>query len=116
MGIICTFGVMEIIKQNIDTLNKLCKQYHVAELYIFGSYAKNKVTDSSDIDLLVKFSGVEPIDYFDNYFEFKEALEKLFSRYVDLVEVQTIKNPILKKSIDRDKKMIYGRENSKMAV
>jgi tRNA(Leu) C34 or U34 (ribose-2'-O)-methylase TrmL len=27
------------------------------------------------------------------------------------VEIQTIKNPILKKSIDRDKILLYGRED-----
>lgn len=38
--------------------------------------------------------------------DFKEALKTLFSREVDLVEIQTIKNPILKKSIDRNKMML----------
>ncbi len=48
--------------------------------------------------------------------DFKEELEGLFSRNVDLVEIQTIKNPILKRSIDRNKKILYGRKDSKMAV
>lgn len=32
-------------------------------------------------------------------------------RLINLVEIQTIKNPILKKSIDRDKILLYGRED-----
>ncbi len=47
---------------------------------------------------------------------FKEALEKLLQRPVDLVEEQTIKNPILKQSIDKSKKLIYGRADSKVAA
>jgi hypothetical protein len=48
--------------------------------------------------------------------DFKADLEKLFSRKIDLVEVQAIKNPILKQSIDRDKINLYGREDTKVAV
>lgn len=76
----------------------------------------DRFSQDSDIDFLVLFSGVEPLEYFDNYMDFKEELEGLFSRNVDLVEIQTIKNPILKRSIDRNKKILYGRKDSKMAV
>ena len=107
---------MKIIEQNIDKITDLCQKFHVDELYLFGSVAKGNYSETSDIDFLVKFSGVDPLDYYDNYLNFKESLKELFSREVDLVELQTIKNPILKRSIDRDKKIIYGRKNSKMAV
>ena len=46
--------------------------------------------------------------YFDNYIHFKENLESLFGREVDLLEEQTLKNPILIKSINKSKKLIYG--------
>lgn len=107
---------MKIIRENINELKKLCDLYHVAELYVFGSIASEKFTDESDIDFLVKFLGVEPMDYFDNYMDFKAELEKLFSREIDLVEMQAIKNPILKRSIDRSKINLYGRKDTKMAV
>ena len=107
---------MKPIDQHIDELKKLCEKFHVAELYVFGSIAKGDFTEKSDIDFLVHFSGVNPLDYFDNYMDFKDDIQKLYSRDVDLVEIQTIKNPILKKSIDRDKILIYGREDSKVAI
>jgi len=107
---------MELIYKHIDKLKKLCDKFHVEELYVFGSMVSGKYTKISDIDFLVLFSGVNPIDYFDNYIDFKTNLEELYSRGIDLVEIQTIKNPILKKSIDRDKIKLYGREDSKMAV
>jgi len=107
---------MKLINKYIDDLKKLCKKFHVAEFYVFGSIAKGDYNENSDIDFLVRFSGVNPLDYFDNYMDFKDDLKKLFSRDIDLVEIQTIKNPILKKSIDRNKIMIYGREDSKVAV
>jgi hypothetical protein len=107
---------MKIIQEHIRELKKLCNKYHVAELYVFGSIVSDRFTAKSDIDFLVRFSGVEPLDYFDNYMDFKVDLERLFSRNVDLVEMQTIKNPILKKSIDRDKINLYGREDTQVAV
>lgn len=107
---------MKLINQHINELKNLCRNYHVVELFVFGSVAKGNFTQQSDIDFLVQFSGVNPLDYFDNFMDFKSSLEKLFSRNVDLLEIQTLKNPILKKSIDRDKILLYGREDSKMAV
>lgn len=107
---------MKILDQHIKELKALCERFHVAELYLFGSMASGNYTDKSDIDFLVRFTGVDPLEYFDNYMDFKEDLENLFLRNVDLVEVQTLKNPILKKSIDKNKIILYGREDTKMAV
>ena len=58
--------------------------------------------------LRVDFNKAEVSDYFDNFFDFKYALENLFGRKVDLLEEQTIKNPYLKKNVDATKTLIYG--------
>ncbi len=68
--------------------------------------------DSSDIDILVQFRDIEIERYFDNYMDLKENLELLFNREVDLVENQAIKNPIFRRVVDREKKLVYGRKNS----
>ena len=94
----------------------LCEKHNVGELYLFGSVLTDAFTKDSDIDFLVKFSEVDPVEYFDNYMDFKESLEKLLFRTVDLVEMQTVKNPILKRSIENNKSLLYGRANSKVAV
>ncbi|MGC9352749.1 MAG: nucleotidyltransferase family protein [Mariniphaga sp.] len=107
---------MELINKHISEIKNLCEKFHVAELYVFGSVTKENFSASSDIDFLVQFENVDPREYFDNYMDLKERLEKLLSRDVDLVEIQTLKNPILKRSIDRNKIFLYGREDSKVAV
>ena len=91
-----------------ETVLELCEKYHVEKLYLFGSVAEGKVNETSDMDLLVKFKEVELKDYFDNYIHLKHQLETLFQRKVDLMELQTLKNPILIRSIERNKKLIYG--------
>lgn len=107
---------MKSIEIHKDKLKYLCEKFHVAELHVFGSVATESFHNESDIDFLVRFSGVDPLEYFDNYMDFKSALASLFSREIDLVEAQTLKNPIFKKAIDRDKIKLYGREDSKVAV
>ena len=69
------------------------------ELYAFGSVVSGNLRTDSDVDLLVKFGDV--FNYFDNYMDFKESLEHLLNREVDLVEEQTLKNPILMRIFGR---------------
>jgi hypothetical protein len=99
---------MEIIDNNIDNLKKLCVLYNVEKMYLFGSSLNSSFYEKSDVDLLVKFKPIELSKYFDNYIDFKEKLESLFGREVDLLEEQTLKNPILINSIDNSKELIYG--------
>jgi predicted nucleotidyltransferase len=60
--------------------------------------------------LLVKFKPIDLARYFDNYIAFKEKLKALFGRDVDLLEEQTLKNPVLIKSINKNKELIYGKD------
>ena len=84
---------MKLIETNIQKIAALCKKYKVNKLFVFGSILTNRFNDNSDVDLVVSFNKAEVSDYFDNYFDFKYALEELFGREVDLLEEQTIKNP-----------------------
>jgi len=103
---------VNIVDRNIDILIELCKNHKVGELYIFGSILTDNFSDKSDIDFLVQFEKIDLQEYFDNYMDFKENLEKLLGRPVDLLENQAIRNPILRKVVDRDKKLVYERESA----
>lgn len=103
---------MDIVEQHKDELFKLCDNHKVKELYLFGSVLTDKFNEASDIDMLVQFYHIDLLNYFDNYMDFKEQVELLYNRPVDLVENQAIRNPIFRNIIDRDKKLIYGRTDS----
>ena len=103
---------MELVERNTDKLIELCVNHKVGQLYLFGSVLTNQFNESSDIDLLVQFSQVDLLEYFDNYMDFKEQLEVLFGRSVDLVENQAIRNPIFRRIIDREKQLIYERKSA----
>lgn len=96
------------MEQNLAKLKNICTFYHVDKMYLFGSALNSSFSDQSDIDLLVKFKQMDLAKYFQNYMELKENLESLFGRKVDLLEEQTLKNPILIKSINKSKELIYG--------
>ena len=99
---------MNIVEFNRLSIATLCLKHHVEKLYSFGSLGSDRFTNKSDIDLLVTFKNFDLSDYFDNYINMKKGLEALLKRKVDIVESQTVKNPILRRSIDRRKVLIYG--------
>ena len=103
---------MNVIERNISQIVTLCKEHKVRVLYIFGSILTASFSDESDVDFLVEFEQVDIQDYFDNYMDFKEKLEALLNRQVDLVENQAIRNPIFRKVLDRDKRLVYERKSA----
>lgn len=99
---------MDVIEKHKGQLNKLCELHQVDKMYLFGSALRPDFEKHSDIDFLVKFKPIDLAEYFDNYMGFKENLKNLLGREIDLLEEQTLKNPILIKSIDESKQLIYG--------
>jgi predicted nucleotidyltransferase len=44
--------------------------------------------------------------------DFKAALEQLLHRQVDLLELQTLKNPVLAQNIHQQKQLVYARKSA----
>jgi predicted nucleotidyltransferase len=96
---------LEIFKEEIQAL---CQKNKVKYLYVFGSVLTDRFTKKSDIDLVVDIDSSDPLDYADNYFNLKFALEDLLNRQIDLLENKAIKNPFLRESIDNSKILLYA--------
>ncbi len=96
------------VEQHIESIKVLCKKHKVSKLYLFGSARGKLFNKNSDIDFLVAFSNISLSEYFNNYISLKNKLTKLFNREIDLVEEQTLRNPILINSINKNKELIYG--------
>ena len=98
-----------IVLQHLEELIALCRKYHVAELYLFGSAANgNFKEESSDIDLLVTFQTMTSYERYLAYFGIIEDLERLFSRSVDLVEEQAIRNPYFREEVEETRVKLYA--------
>lgn len=90
-----------------NQLETLCKRHQVRSLYVFGSVLTDRFLAESDIDMLVEFEGVDLFDYADNYFDFRDALENLFMRKIDLLEYKALHNEIFKAQINPKKQLLY---------
>jgi uncharacterized protein len=104
---------MNLITRNIKDINRICMQHQVEQLFIFGSIKTDKFNDKSDIDILIQFSHlVNPAEYFENYMDFKERMESVLNRNIDIVENQSVRNPIFRKILDREKILVYERKSA----
>lgn len=56
-------------------------RFGVRTIALFGSYAKDVQTDSSDLDFVVEFSAPT----YDNFSGLQQFLEQLFARKVDIL-------------------------------
>lgn len=101
---------MKLIELNLQRIFDLCRKHKVKTLAVFGSILTDRFNEHSDVDLLVDFEEEDyaKFDYVSNYFDFRDALERLLGRKVDLIEYGSNLNPLFKASVDRKKRMIYG--------
>lgn len=89
-------------------IQRLCQQYKVRRLYVFGSVLTDRFRLDSDVDLIVDFEPLDLRQYADNYFNFKFALEDTLQRPVDLLEEKAIRNPYFRKSLEQQRQLVYG--------
>jgi predicted nucleotidyltransferase len=98
-----------VLPEKVDRkkLQELFTSVPVVKAYLFGSFAHNKQTGDSDIDVLVELDkGVDLLDFI----EIKHQLEELFGREVDLVSTKGI-NKRIAPFINESKELIYERGN-----
>lgn len=96
-------GILEI-----DEIRRICAEvfdrYKVHYCYLFGSYAKGKATETSDVDLLIS-TETKGLQYFGLLEELLTSLHK----NVDALDVNQLKdNYELTQEILKDGIKIYG--------
>lgn len=97
------------IESRREQIVELCRRYDVRRLDIFGSATRDDFDPArSDFDLLVEFEPDSSLRFLDQYFGFKEKLEELLGRSVDLVMPAAVVNPYLRESIERDRRTLYA--------
>lgn len=93
----------------MDALALLCVEYGVQKLEIFGSGTTEKFDpERSDLDFLVVFEPASPNVHGQRYFKLLAALQDLFDRRIDLVELGAIQNPYFIEEIQETRKLIYA--------
>ena len=96
--------------QLIQQLRQGLAQAPVQRAWLFGSFARNEESRSSDVDVLVQFIPNARVSLFD-YGGIVYELEELTGRRVDLVQEEMLK-PFAQKSVEQDKILIYERKTA----
>lgn len=88
--------VLRILRDNLPELRQ---RFPIKRMALFGSYARDEASHTSDVDLMVEFErriGWEVVDL-------KEELEQLLGRRVDLATLNALKRkPLLWESVQED--------------
>jgi uncharacterized protein len=87
-------SVLSLLKQHRNPL----KNFGVARLALFGSFARDEANEHSDIDMLVRF---DRIPTSKDYFGLQFYLEDLLGRPVDLVTDKALR-PELRPFVEKD--------------
>ena len=89
--------------QIIDSIINYLKKNQVKEIGLFGSFARNEIKESSDIDLLVEYKrGTTLLDIV----RMKQELNDLLGRKVDLVSKNAVRSSVMN-YIKNDLQVIY---------
>src|SRR5690348_12955767 len=101
-----------LIEQHRGEIADLCRRYSVRQLAVFGSAARGTDFDpaTSDADFLVTFTAEASHDL-ARFADFKDALEALLGRPVDLVDrgaVEESRNYIRRRRILGEAEPVYG--------
>ena len=98
-----THGILTV-EQIKSTCAAVFKKYSIAYCYLFGSYAKGKATEESDVDLLIS-TPITGMKFYDLVEAVREALQKK----VDILNREQLNdNPELVDEILKDGIKIYG--------
>jgi hypothetical protein len=93
--------MIPLLEAKRDELDRLCAQYHVRRLELFGSAARGDFDPGrSGLDFVVEFHALALDEYADHYFGLLFALEDLFELPVDLLMRSTVTNPYLLREIE----------------
>lgn len=103
--------MIALINDNRTAIDQLCRRFHVARLDLFGSAAEGPFDQtSSDVDFLVEFeTGHDLGPWLGQYFDFKDELERLLGRSVDLVMAGAMRNPHFIREVNRTRCPLYAR-------
>ena len=91
-----------------DQLQQLCKKFNVKELYLFGSATTDNFSENSDLDFIVKFNRQGFEGAFDQFIDFKQELEEIYGRPVDLYHLKKFRNSIFQQEVERSKELLYA--------
>ena len=97
---------MKLDSRQISEIGNYFKDKPVLKAYLFGSCARDKADDRSDIDILVELDYAQPIGL--EFVQMQLDLQDLLNRQVDLLSKKAISKHI-QPYIEQDRVLVYAR-------
>ncbi len=97
-----------LVKAKLPILARLCRRHRVRRLDLFGSAATGGRSREGDVDFVVEFHELTPVEHADAFFGLLDGLETTLGLPVDLLEARAVRNPYLRESIAAHRETIYA--------
>jgi len=104
--------MIDLLLQHQSEIAGICRSYGVRRLDVFGSAARGSDYEPgrSDIDFIADFESThESGSLFLRYMDFAGKLEKILGAHVDVLTPDSIRNPHIRSSVDRNRECVYAR-------
>ena len=99
-----------VIAEKQEQVNAICATHRVKKLILFGSALTDRFKpETSDVDLLVEFLPLAPVDHARHYFRLMEDLQAVYGLPVDLLAPGgAIRNPYFRASVEENQLVLYA--------
>ena len=98
------------VEAALPQIRELCQRLGVARLDLFGSASGPEPAENpGDVDVLVRVRACYgPGELFTTYFALKKGLEAILGRPVDVVSVDRLENPYVRRSVLAQREELYA--------
>jgi predicted nucleotidyltransferase len=97
---------MTLSQTDLHTISLYLREKPVNRAFLFGSYARDEASETSDVDILVELDYSQHIGL--SFLNMKYDLEEKLHKKIDLVSSNAVSKYILP-FIEKDKRLIYER-------
>jgi predicted nucleotidyltransferase len=91
----------------MERIAAFCEKYGVEEFSLFGSVLRDDFGPESDVDVMLKFVSGRGFT-FENTPDIQDELTSIFGRPIDVIEKGRIRNPIRRRSIMNNYRVVYA--------
>lgn len=98
---------MDLLPIPTERIPDFCRRWMVREFAFTGSIVSGDFGPDSDVDVLLTFDARAQWDLFDMV-AMRDELAAMFGRAVDIIEEGAVRNPYMRASIKRTKRVHYA--------
>jgi hypothetical protein len=91
-----------------NEIEEACKTFQVRRLHVFGSASSGVMQEACAIDLIVEFKRKGYTGAFEQFMGFKEAMEAILGKPVDLLSAKKFRNEIFRAEVEKTKQLVYA--------